>query len=425
MQVYADEVVINIPMTQGKEFTSYLFYEEFLPQITEYRINFDKYKYKDLILDFYDVKKINPIVIPNLLCIGEGLKKLRRIITVIRNLSGDAAGLLGCSNFKELAERRALFKFQNFDLGNVGWLGENKIKIYLNYIDFSESFRKFYEVDFEMQSNLYQSAVNYILDKINEDDDDARKIFENMKEQIEAGQLIDLAETMNNEIALTFNNHKKDVNLGLLLTYLVESVKNSIMHGLAGCFVLAYTSKFKHIEKCGIAVSDIGKGIMKSINEKYERSEQEENKFIFKDKKVNVFDNLKKLTSAEKENLTDNYTAILEALFYRTIKRPAVFRYYDCGLYDVVKSILKSDKNGIIRIHSENVQVKFTNDFYNKHIEPFIISDKDKKIDWEKLSDHLRKHVVADDEQYSNIITTNFFGGSHLEYEFHQDLREV
>lgn len=421
-----EEVIINIPVTPSGEFTSYLFYDKFLPEISEYRKNYDKLKYKDLILNFEKVNKINPLVIPNMLCIGKGLKKLRHVTTVMDNLSGDAACLVSKTNFKLMSENEFLFKFRNFDSYNLtDWEKRNDSVFYLEYIDFSDNLKQYCEADFETKEYIYHRGTNEILNSINETSETAREIFYEKKEQIEESRLKDLAESMENNVIKPLISHERDVKMGLLLTYLVESVKNSIMHGLSGCYVLVYSRRFKGVNKYGIAVSDIGKGIPDSINAKYKRSSSDDtNKFIFKKEKIAVFDKIRGLSKKEIADLNTDYATILEALFYRTIRRPLAYRYFDCGLFDVVKSILQSDKNGIVKIHSHFVQIKFTNNFYKKHFSPFIISEKDKKIDWDRLAEHLRKNVVSEDERYSNIVATPLFGGTHLEYEFEQNMQE-
>lgn len=96
--------IIDIPY----DFTSYEFYSNILPQISISRN-------EDFMLDMSFTRRIEPLVIPNLLCLGYGIKKQQGIIPKLLIPDTATGGLirnyLNEISFTKYATRAGLFEF--------------------------------------------------------------------------------------------------------------------------------------------------------------------------------------------------------------------------------------------------------------------------------------------------------------------------
>jgi len=293
----------------NKVFTSYLFYNSFLPQLHYY---FLTHKDKDLIINFSEINKISPLVIPNLLNVGAILKDyFKNPCRLIFPWNQKLISYLKDIRFISLNENLNLFK-----------LNEDVVKIIETRKIVSES--------------CYTTEILYGKNKSD--------IYNNHYKEY------------NKKLYDILNDNKVEVNYELekevdnIIKMLVELCHNGANHSNSYCFTTFQLNKQNKFE---ISVSDCGIGFYKSFENKIKNKEYKL-KFIQNEELLNLDDNKKNLYS------------IIEAIYFRYDKSDAPYES-KYGLFDIFNSILKKRK-GVIRFHTENSQIILTEYIYNKLI---------------------------------------------------------
>lgn len=282
--------------------TSYVFYNEILSKLHDYYFNNETQK--KIIFDYSGVSSIDPLVIPNLLCIGYIIKQTSEYtpeIFIPNNINfGELKRYLNEINFVNLVET---FNLYDFDMSvKAGWdkPGMDKLNttMYFEYPKFNNDYNPS-EVD------LRDSIDKMVSYKFN-------RFF--------------------NKFLSYYNNFNTQTNV--LLELSKEIIENSIIHG--NSFAFATIQYNYHIEKVYLSFSDCGRGFLKSF--KFKLNDDVETSKLSKD----LNDKIK--------NISNELDGISLGIYYRYNE--------SYGLYDAIKKVLA--KNGIVRIHSNNTQIVLT-----------------------------------------------------------------
>lgn len=349
--------------------TSRFFYKELLPEIRNYRQNRDNYK-KRLLLDFGEVDIVNALVVPNLLMLGHQLRVQYEVPPLIY-----------------IPTKR-------------------KLLAYLDEIAFFQFARRF---------SIFEFFEEYIGDyKTNPAVERRTYYIPNKSEPEEIWTLLDesisiIREAYDNRYEIYRNETALNIKKSLW-----EICKNSVIHG--GSFAFVTIQKEKGINKVMISEADTGKGIYESLKRKIiEDPAREQLHFISNEKFLSL-----------EKNIDREVYAIIEAAFYRKdkeyyIKRGLEIEY---GVWDIIHSTLKKNKDGKVRIHSKNRQIIFTCKFMNDYFSTEILkriytseeekdNEKHDKLDSKEFFDLIRKICES---MYVNRFSSLYYG-VHIEVE--------
>ena len=306
----------------------------------------------ELVIDFCQLESISPLVIPNFLNLGYLLQQGDKLPT-------------------------QLF---------IPWRPDF-IK-YLSNIKFIELTRKFH---------LYRLDDRYLGGLPNED-----KIHERYKtlfidenlifSQLFSNHIADISEILKDIIAdeYAFLNITDNIE---------ELLENASKHRKTGlCFATFQANKKQKTFK--YSISDSGIGYYESFKGKIRSGFQ-----------LKIHDTKKFLELEENNHPLKNFFAIIEAVFWRK----KIFKddkEYEYGIYDVVKSI--TNESGIVRIHSGDIQVIFTEKNFSSYFDKDL-SSKDiiKKLEIDFISKYRIYNKI-----YSPIRKNSYdFRGVHIEIE--------
>lgn len=293
-----EKFIIRIP----KNLTSYTFYNHFLHDLHKYCIEAFS---SDLVLDLSLTKVIDPTVIPNLLCVGyiirEKTKKTPQIYIPNTLASTEIKRYLNEIGFINFAENCNLFSIDPSIKG--GWSGQKMDKLNTTLF-FKED-----ESEAVSWANMHR-AIRFI-----------RKYLQ----------------------------YYSNDNSNSIIDFSKEIIENSKIHGKSFSFMtIQYNYKR---EKVYLSYSDCGVGFLKSFEEK--RLEAE----IHLLNKIDITNEIyarekieKQLEDLLKNKLENELEGIIKGVYTR-FNEPY-------GLFSVIQKALL--KGGIVRIHSNNTQVVFT-----------------------------------------------------------------
>lgn len=293
-----EKFIIQIP----KNLTSYTFYNYFLQDLHQYCVNAFS---SNLILDFSVTKVIDPTVIPNLLCVGyiirERTKKTPQIYIPNTLSSIELKRYLNEIGFIGFAESCNLFSIDPSIKG--GWSGQKMDKLNTTL---------FFEAD-ESESvswaNMHK-AINFI-----------KKYLQ----------------------------YYSNDNSNSIIDFSKEIIENSKIHGKSFSFMtIQYNYKR---EKVYLSYSDCGDGFLKSFEEKRLIKQTELFNEIRITDKIQTRKKIEKqLEDLLKNKVENELEGIIKGVYTR-LNEPY-------GLFSVIQKALY--KGGIVRIHSNNTQVVFT-----------------------------------------------------------------
>ncbi len=281
------------------DFTTTVFYQKVLRQLHIY--------YKDfvdnvVVFDLSMTTRIDPLIIPNLLCVGE----------ILRDTTGHPA----------------VINTLNFVRGN-------RIKKYLEdigFVDLAFGIYEFYDAGSDNQKSTIREYCKSYCFK----DENATKKQIAQKISRESRELF--IRHLNN----FFEEDEYFGYMNIFAKFASEMCHNSIHHGNA--FSYMTIQSISSINRVKIAVSDCGVGFYRSLLKKI-INENLEHPFYTIDEE--------KFLSAKIDQITLN--TILECSFYR---------YFDeeYGLWNIAKRVINGD--GVIRIHSNNAQIILTSNLF-------------------------------------------------------------
>lgn len=293
--------------------TSYVFYQSLIPKLHKY---FKERSAKVILLDFSNVRRVSPLVVPNLLNLGFILKKYYgEPVKIIIPWDIDLVSYLRDINFYHYARHFGIF---DLDQGISCDIPKDRT-ISLNCYTFGIK-KGFSDLDEILRDHIIKYK-KYLI-----------RVFKD--ETIVNELLKQMAEMCLNTSKYTEHSVKIHEN-DKCIEYDEDESEEREISGFA-TFQVNKTTKFQ------FSVSDIGIGYYQSFNKKLRNGE--ELKFLSK----NDF----------KEGQKKHVESILEAVFYR------MNDIY--GIYSVLEEVLSRD--GTIRIHTYDSQIVFTKNFYNKYL---------------------------------------------------------
>ena len=313
--------IYTIPV-EGTEkrrtFTSHLFYTSFMPQIHDY---FREKCDEELFISLSEIRRISPLTIPNLLCVGIILKEyLKQEVKLYIPWDKALVSYLKSNNFFQLVEKYKIF---NVNESTVHIMKTDKsLSEYCETHLIQEGLPK--DQIFYRYFKKYNSILYQILCKNRSEPDFI--LYDKIK-----NQLIDI---------------------------MVEICHNGANHSRSFCFANFQLNKQRKFE---FSVSDCGIGLYESFYNKL-KTNSVDLKFCQQKEFIKM------------NRTTRNLYAIFESIFFR--KDDIENRY---GLINIFHFVLNSKINGIIRIHTDNTQVILTNYIYEKLFFKNNISQKELK----------------------------------------------
>lgn len=349
----------------GKLFSAYYFYNEFLKRVANF---YSQHKDKTSIIQFsliieddYNVVGnkyfIDPIVLPLLVSLAEQLKKYHGS-SLNLFLSNNKA----TNDVLAFLERADFFHLVGSNQNPTYPLGKNIL-----------SYDKRHLGDFKTQIQRPEHKLRGY--SINED---------GLKEKTEGFD----SERQRDYLVEHFTYKVKD-HFGVLLfsneqiqnlTYeyidiLAELITNGVLHSGSDAYTLMFTNQYK----TSFSISDNGKGLYKSLEEKNTSNIDYYTKF-------EMFKELKKLNKLKiSEQIENSLLAIFETLYYSMLKDRK-------GLFDLMCNVV-INCNGYFRLHNENAQIIVSARMLN---ELNILFESRSKI-LEIHDNFLFKKIVKDD----------------------------
>lgn len=298
--------------------TSQVFYLDVLQQVDCY---FNQDIDKDIVFDFSDLETINPLVIPNLCCLGlyikaRGIKPKLLVISKINSFNRNVAAFLDYAGFYTINQKWGIFDLVvpsgGYDPGS-----------YKDILIFGF-----------LRDSTKQQIASYLNDRS----------YNVLYKIIESFPDFDILE---NNLKITPD--EKQAKIEKLILNISEPISqlcfNSIEHGHS--FTFATLNYVKYSKKILIAVSDCGEGFLFSLINKQNKIIND--KFL-SDKIKSVLISLLNMAISDKKN--SNLYAIIAGLVYRFFpdKNDSIY-----GLYSIVRHFLEC--NGYVRVHSFDTQI--------------------------------------------------------------------
>lgn len=318
--------------------TSYKFYNEVLPNL---HIFFKSdHIGKRLVFNLTNCKKIDGLVIPNLLLVG----------FIIKEYTGE----------------KPVFYIEDI-------LESGKIKSYLHNIGFILLSKKLqiYEFDYSIDCGLSERNMDVLNSTLYFSQDESQEdTWYKINREME-GFATKYLYLYDNKYSLAKNDN-------LMVDLCHEIIENAKSHGKSFSF-LTFQYNFKE-EKVKISISDSGVGFLNTVTKGIESG-----RIGYKIKDFTIKDEIE---------------AIIQGVFSRKSSR-----IY--GLYSTIKMTI--EKGGIVRIHSMDSQVVFT----NRLLEYFNNSD-------------LNVNKLMSDKNFDfNIRREKKYAGVHIEYEIPLQKAEI
>ena len=335
--------------------TSFVFYNEVVAQLHNY---FAEDNPSRILFDFSRTKRIDPLVLPNLLCAGFLITKYRNVpakIFVPGNLEfKPLRTFLNRTRFVELSREYGLFEF---DESISGGLEEQAFSSTLNRL---EVFHIVYKTP-DSEDAPDQDEFGRVIDV----ETTRRDAFETLKSSF--------APFINEFIAKSADKKILQDREGIsnnLLSFGRELVENALLHGRSFCFLnMQYSSA--NGKQIKISISDCGMGFKDSLNMDHRRARDIlslENKQ--KTSEANLLcaccyplNHNSESEKEEEENKRQNDDVVrlsqyplmkteLEGIIYGLLSR----REKPYGLYNIHSKTVRAT-GGAIRIHSNDTQL--------------------------------------------------------------------
>ena len=365
------------PQENEKEFTTFCFYNSFLPQL---QLHYKESK-EPPVFSFEGLQRISPLVLPNLLGIGYYLSKYHKEpIELLLSYEPKLLYYLFSTDFFRISALQTAINpkglnIYNFDQRFIG--------------GFSEYINKYQRKEHKVH---YYIPINTSVDDMNSHD-----------ELMEDLTLF----TLPNQFETVLMDTIPEKSIPKSIESIAEPISNGILHSKSITWAISQTTPLPY-SKTVLSIVDVGIGFEESIKRK-----GIEKVIISKVKKMGY----------HKDYLND-YFFIMEALHFSMLKN----RY---GLIDFIFRVAES---GTVRIHYNSTQILFTPRLLNK---AYSLRECRKKIikefeENDTISSSLKKKVITEiinlsqslldlfnnDKQYSSIrIYSVIFKGVHIEFE--------
>ena len=377
--------------------TSYVFYNEVIAQLHNY---FSKDIQSRILFDFSQVKSIDALVLPNLLCTGYWIEQHRGAPAKIF-IPGNLASVplrtfLERTKFVELAQTYGLFEFDEDISGGlkdtVSRPTLNKLALFqIVYKDIPPN----EQPDIDKQPEI-----------------DVARTKETAWEQLKKTFVPFISTFLQKSADPYVQTHKKEISSDLL-SFCKELIENALLHGRSFCFFnMQYSPAFgKQIK---LSISDCGIGFKRSINADCSRSQhilslQQQLVDNVGAEQVKMEAEIHQLLSQCYPLRQDDVEQLagypymgteLEGIIYGLLSR----RFKPYGLYNIHQKIIHR-MGGTIRIHSNDTQMILSQRMWA----PLAVCD---------TPEDLVKLLCSNEQYTANVRTGLTFKGTHIEIEF-------
>lgn len=318
---------INI-FEKGKTFSSYHFYNIFLKEVASF---YKQHNKKDIIEFNLAIDNeipdsnsffIDPITLPLLVSLSEQLKKFHNSPLKL-NLSNN----YNTNNLLAFLERSDFFHLAGDNENPTFPLGRNIFSFDKRYLGNFNS--KLQKPEHKLREySLNEDNLEIEIKKKNTSEDQRDFLVEHYLYKVKE----------HFGVLLNSNNITREMSYEYI-DILAELITNGVLHSESNTYVLMFTDRFK----TKFSISDNGKGLYKSLNEKDVSDIQYYNKF-------EIFNELKKVNILKiNEQIENSLLAIFETLFYSMLKDRN-------GLFDLMCNVVLNC-NGYFRLHNENAQI--------------------------------------------------------------------
>lgn len=370
--------------------TSYVFYNEVVAQLHNY---FSKDIQSRILFDFSQVKSIDALVLPNLLCTGYWIKQHRGAPAKIF-IPGNLASVplrtfLERTRFVELAQIYGLFEL---DEDISGGLKDMVSRSTLNKL-------ALFQIVYEEASTSEQVDI------------DVSKTKEFAWEQLKKTFVPFISTFLQKSTDQYVQTHRKEISSDLL-SFCKELIENALLHGRSFCFFdMQYSSA--RGQQIKLSISDCGMGFKRSINADCNRSQhilslQQQLLNNIGEDRMQIEAEIHRLLSQcypLRQDDVERFAGYphmdtgLEGIIYGLLSR----RSKPYGLYNIHQKIIHR-MGGTIRIHSNDTQV--------------ILSQRM----WAPLEvcstpENLVKILRTNEQYMPNVRTGLTFKGTHIEIE--------
>lgn len=375
-------------ITVDGNLTSYVFYNEIIAQLHNY---FLKGIHSRILFDFSQIKSIDPLVLPNMLCAGYLLK----------NYIGFPAGIFIPGNLKSVPLRTFLERTKFFELARI-----------YDLFEFNE------DISGGLRDTIFQPTLNRLsLFQIVYTNDEQRDIDVAKTKQLAWAQLtktfVPFITTFLQKSADPYiQTHKKKITDDLL-SFCKELIENALLHGRSFCFFnMQYSSLFgKQIK---LSISDCGIGFRQSINSDRSRSQrilllQQQLDGSAKEKRSHLKYEIERLLKQCHPLQQDDVERLAEYPYLSTGLEGIVYgllsrRSMPYGLHNIHQKVIHR-MGGTIRIHSSDTQLILSQRMWG----PLEACATPKEL----------ATLLSENEQYAvNVRTGLGFKGTHIEIEF-------
>jgi len=376
-----ENVIYIKPHEGSREFSTYSFYNYLLPEIHEYY----KQSREIPIFSIEKARRINPLVIPNIIGLGYYLSAFhKQPIQLLMTYEPQLLYYLTKINFFKICGKKTLTNPQG-----------------LNIFDFNEGFLGGFS-SYIKKEQRKEHQIHYYLPLIDKSDDlyAHDTLIENLS-----------LFTLREQFEEVLRDSIPEDHINESIESIAEPISNGILHSESLTWAISQTTSGEY-SKTTLSIVDVGIGFEESLKKKGITPKivnQAKNKGLYK------------------ESLND-FFFIMEAIYFSMIKNRR-------GLIDFIFNVAS---NGTVRIHYQSTQIIFTPRIILKSTDLFncrqeIIAGFDEE---ESISEAIEEKVImkmfdligilldlrTNDKRFSPIrIFDVIFKGVHVEFEIERD----
>lgn len=391
-------------ITANGNLTSFVFYNEVIAQLHSY---FAEGNQSHIMFDFSHIKRIDPLVLPNLLCAGYWISQHRGApakIFIPGNLEfAPLRTFLNRTRFVEISQTYGLFEF---DECISGGLKETVFSDTLNRLEL-----------FQIEDMDTDNSAGENAQKI---DVDATRLEAWSK--LKKAFIPFINEFLQKSTDQYIVTHRKEI-ASALLSFCRELIENALLHGRSFCFLnMQYSSTFGQQMK--ISISDCGMGFKRSINADRKRSQH----ILALEKQY------KERTGQEREHLGIEIGQLLRQCYplrhtppeHDDVHRLDDYPYMDSELKGIVYGLLsrRSKPYGLYNIHHRIIHKMGGTIRIHSNDTQLILSRRM----WAPLevckTPEALLEQLSNPQYAANVRTDLTFKGTHIEIELMLDGHE-
>ena len=372
-----ENIIYIKPHENSSEFSTYSFYNYLLPEIHEYYRNSKQIP----VFSIEKTKRINPLVIPNLIGLGYYLSTFHKQPIPLRMTY----------------EPQLLYYLTKLNFFNICGMKSNINPKGLNIFDFNEGFLGGFS-SYIKKEQRKEHQVYYYLPLIDKSDD-----LYSHDTLIEDLSLFTLRE----QFGGVLQDSIQEQYISESIESIAEPISNGILHSESLTWAISQTTPGIY-GKTTLSIADIGIGFEESLKKKGIAS-----KIVNESKKRGLY----------KDSLND-FFFIMEAIFFSMVKKRR-------GLIDFIFDVAS---NGTVRIHYQSTQIIFTPRIILKSTGLYDIRQEVLEVfnNYKNIPESIEEKVIVkmfdlvnillelrtNDKRFSPVrIFDVIFKGVHVEFE--------